>query len=85
MRRPDYYIRYNNPIFQELLRNAEGEMNEPARKKIYEAAQRLLADDFVNVYLFVYPALPAMKKEVMNWWKDYPTIVVDATEVYLQK
>jgi len=26
-----------------------------------------------------------MKKEVMNWWKDYPTIAADATEVYLQK
>jgi peptide/nickel transport system substrate-binding protein len=83
--RPNYYFRYSNPKFQELLKKAEAEMSEPARKKIYEQAQRILADDFVNVYLFVYPALPAMKKEVMNWWKDYPTIVVDASEVYLQK
>ncbi len=83
--RPTYYFRYNNPTFQELIKNAEGEMREPTRKKIYEAAQRLLADDFVNVYLFVYPALPAMKQEVMNWWNDYPTIAVDATEVYIQK
>jgi peptide/nickel transport system substrate-binding protein len=83
--RPNYYFRYNNPKFQELLRKAEEEMSEPARKKVYEQAQRMLADDFVNVYLFIYPAVPAMKKEVMNWWKDYPTIVVDATEVYLQK
>jgi len=83
--RPNYYFRYNNPKFLELIKKAEGEMNEQARKKIYEQAQRMLADDFVNVYLFIYPALPAMKKEVMNWWKDYPTIVVDAGEVYLQK
>ncbi len=83
--RPNYYFRYNSPKFQELMKKAEEEMNEQAKKKIYEQAQRLLADDFVNVYLFIYPALPAMKKEVMNWWKDYPTIVVDATEVYLQK
>ncbi len=83
--RPNYYFRYNNPAFQDLIRKAEGEMNEQARKKIYEQAQRVLADDFANVFLFIYPALPAMKKEVMNWWKDYPTIVVDASEVYLQK
>jgi peptide/nickel transport system substrate-binding protein len=83
--RANYYFRYSNPRFQELLKKAEAEMNEQARKKLYEQAQRTLADDFVNVYLFIYPALPAMKKEVMNWWKDYPTIVVDATEVYLQK
>lgn len=83
--RPSYYFRYNNPRFQELMKKAEDEMNEQGRKKIYAAAQRMIADDFVNAYLFVYPALPAMKKEVMNWWKDYPTIAVDATEVYLQK
>jgi peptide/nickel transport system substrate-binding protein len=83
--RPNYYFRYNSPNFQELIKKAEAEMNEQARKKVYEQAQRMLADDFVNVYLFIYPALPAMKKEVMNWWKDYPTIVVDASEVYLQK
>jgi len=83
--RANYYFRYSNPKFQEVLKKAEAEMNEQARKKLYEQAQRMLADDFVNVYLFVYPALPAMKKEVMNWWKDYPTIVVDASEVYIQK
>jgi len=83
--RPGYYFRYHSPKFQELMKKAEEEINEPARKKIYADAQRLLADDFVNVFLFAYPALPAMKKEVMNWWKDYPTIAADATEVYLQK
>ena len=83
--RPGYYFRYNSPLFQALMKKADEEMNFQSRKKIYAQAQRLIADDFVNVYLFVYPALPAMKKEVMNWWKDYPTIAVDATEVYLQK
>lgn len=82
---PDYYFRYNNPKFQELMKKAEEEMNEQARKKLYAAAQRMIADDFVNAYLFVYPALPAMKKEVVNWWKDYPTIAIDASEVYIQK
>ena len=81
----NYYFRYNNPKFQEMLKKAEGEMDEQARKKIYADLQKLIADDFVNVYLFINPALPAMKKEVMNWWKDYPTIAVDASEVWLQK
>jgi peptide/nickel transport system substrate-binding protein len=67
------------------MKKAEEEMNESARKKIYAQAQRMIAEDAVNAFLFAYPALPAMKKEVMNWWKDYPTIVTDASEVYLQK
>ncbi len=81
----NYYFRYSNPKFQETLKKAEEEINEQTRKKIYADLQKLIADDFVNVYLFINPALPAMKKEVMNWWKDYPTIAVDATEVWLQK
>ena len=81
----NYYFRYHNPKVQELLKKAEEEMNDETRKKIYADLQKRIADDFVNVYLFVNPALPAMKKEVMNWWKDYPTIAVDATEVYIQK
>jgi peptide/nickel transport system substrate-binding protein len=81
----DYYFRYNNPKFQELMKKAEEEMNEKNRKETYGRIQMLLAEDFANVFLFVYPALPAMKKEVMNWWKDYPTIVLDASEVYIQK
>jgi len=83
--KPNYYFRYSNPKFQEMLKKAEEEINEQTRKKIYADIQKLIADDFVNVYLFVNPALPAMKKEVQNWWKDYPTIAVDATEVWLQK
>jgi peptide/nickel transport system substrate-binding protein len=81
----NYYFRYRNPKFQELLKKAEEEINEETRRKIYAGIQKLIADDFVNVYLFINPALPAMKKEVQNWWKDYPTIAVDATEVYFQK
>jgi peptide/nickel transport system substrate-binding protein len=81
----NYYFRYSNPKFQEMLKKAEEEINEQTRKKIYADIQKLIADDFVNVFLFINPALPAMKKEVMNWWKDYPTIAVDATEVWLQK
>ena len=77
----NYYFRYSNPKFQEMLKKAEEEINEQTRKKIYADIQKLIADDFVNVFLFINPALPAMKKEVMNWWKDYPTIAVDATEV----
>jgi peptide/nickel transport system substrate-binding protein len=61
--RANYYFRYTNPKFQELLKKAEAEMNEPARKKLYEAGPEDLADEFVNVYLFIYPALPAMKKK----------------------
>ena len=33
--KPNYYFRYHNPKFQELLQKAEAEMSDEVRKKIY--------------------------------------------------
>jgi hypothetical protein len=45
----------------------------------------MITEDAVNGFLFVLPSLPTMKKEVMNWWKNYPMTASDVTEVWLQK
>ena len=82
---PKYYFRYNSPKFQETLRKAEMEANPKLRRELYIACQKIIAEDAVNGFLYVLPSLPAMKKEVMNWWKDYPMTAVDLTEVWIQK
>jgi len=82
---PKYYFRYDNPTFQETLRKAEEEANPKIRKELYIACQKIITEDAVNGFLFVLPSLPTMKKEVMNWWKDYPMTAVDVTEVWIQK
>ncbi len=82
---PKYYFRYDNPKFQETLKKAESESNARVRKELYVALQKMIAEDAVNGFLFVMPSLPTMKKEVMNWWKDYPMTAVDVTEVWIQK
>jgi peptide/nickel transport system substrate-binding protein len=82
---PKYYFRYDNPKFQETLRKAEAEPNVKARKELYMTCQKIIAEDAVNGFLFVLPSLPTMKKEVMNWWKDYPMTAVDVTEVWIAK
>jgi peptide/nickel transport system substrate-binding protein len=82
---PKYYFRYDSPKFQETLRKAEAEPNVKARKELYIACQKIIAEDAVNGFLFVLPSLPTMKQEVMNWWKDYPMTAVDVTEVWIQK
>ena len=55
------------------------------RKELYVGCQKMIAKDAVNGFLFVMPSLPTMKKEVMNWWKDYPILSVDVTEAWIQK
>jgi peptide/nickel transport system substrate-binding protein len=82
---PKYYFRYDSPKFQETLKKAEVEANVKARKELYVACQKIIAEDAVNGFLFVLPSLPTMKKEVMNWWKDYPMTVTDVTEVWIAK
>ncbi len=82
---PKYYFHYDNPKFQETLKKAEEEANPKIRKELYATCQKMITDDAVNGFLFVMPSLPAMKKGVMNWWKDYPIPSVDLTEVWIQK
>jgi peptide/nickel transport system substrate-binding protein len=82
---PKYYFRYDNPKFQETLKKAEMEPDPKKRKDLYIALQKMITEDAVNGFLFVLPSLPTMKKEVMNWWKDYPMTASDVTEVWIQK
>ncbi len=82
---PKYYFRYDNPKFQETLKKAEMEPDPKLRRNLYAALQKMITEDAVNGFLFVMPSLPTMKKEVMNWWKDYPMTCQDVTEVWIQK
>jgi peptide/nickel transport system substrate-binding protein len=82
---PKYYFRYDSPKFQETLKKAEMEADPKIRKEFYIACQKIITEDAVNGFLFVLPSLPTMKKEITNWWKDYPMTAVDVTEVWIQK
>jgi len=82
---PKYYFRYDNPRFREVIKRARQSVDPETQMKLYAAAQYILADDAVNGFLFEAPSLPAMRKEVMGWWKDYPAIAHDVTEVWIAK
>jgi peptide/nickel transport system substrate-binding protein len=82
---PKYYFRYDSPKFQETLKKAEMETDPKIRKELYIACQKIITEDAVNGFLYVLPSLPTMKKEIMNWWEDYPMTAVDVTEVWIQK
>lgn len=79
---PDYYFRYDNERFQEVIRKAESETDEETRRKLYSIAQWIIAEDVPSGFLFSAPSLPAMSTRVQNWWEDYPLPVVDVTEVW---
>lgn len=82
---PQYYFRYDNPTLQALLAQADAALDDAKRKLLYEQAQRLIADDAVNVFLYNGPYLVGMRNTVHNWWTNLPIPAIDVTRVYKTK
>ena len=82
---PDYYFQYDSQEFRDAYAMALKAPNEEEKAKWFGRCQEIIAEDAVNGYLFSAPSLVVLKTAVMNWWENYPTIALDATEVWLKK
>jgi peptide/nickel transport system substrate-binding protein len=82
---PNYYFQYDSKEFQEAYAQALKATTEADKAKWFGRCQEIVAEDAVNGFLLCLPSLSAMKVELMNWWKDYPTIAMDCTEVWWNK
>ena len=82
---PNYYFQYDSQEFRDAYAKALKAPNEEEKAKWFGRCQEIIAEDAVNGYLFLAPSLSAMKAELMDWWKDYPTIALDCTEVWWNK
>jgi peptide/nickel transport system substrate-binding protein len=82
---PNYYFQYDSAEFREAYGKALKAATEEEKAKWFGRCQEIAAEDAVNGFLFASPSLSAMKAELMNWWKDYPTIALDCTEVWWKK
>jgi peptide/nickel transport system substrate-binding protein len=80
--RPDYYFGYRNPAFDETIAKAEETTDEEARLKLYQEAQRRLAEDVPALYLFVMPKLGIWDKKLSGLWENEPIPSNDLTEVF---
>jgi peptide/nickel transport system substrate-binding protein len=79
---PNYYFQYDSKEFQEAYSRAVKAATEAEKAKWFARCQEIVVEDAVNGFLFASPSLSAMKAELMNWWKNYPTIALDCTEVW---
>ncbi|OWU80979.1 ABC transporter substrate-binding protein [Phaeobacter sp. 22II1-1F12B] len=79
--RPDYYFQYDNAAFQELMTKLNGTTDPDERSTMLKDAQEIIANDYVNGYLFqlAYPVIA--KAGLKGLWKDAPTQAVDLTAV----
>lgn len=80
--RPDYYFQYDNPDFQALMKELNATTDPAKRTELLQKAQRIIAEDYVNGYLFQLPALTVAKAGVRGLWANAPTQATDLTAVY---
>ncbi len=80
--RDTYYFNYDNPAFKELIRKAAEERDDGVRNGLYQQAQRMLADDSVNVFMFMLPKLGVWNAKLKGMWDNVPIPANDLTEVY---
>jgi peptide/nickel transport system substrate-binding protein len=82
---PNYYFQYDSQEFRDAYAKALKAPNEEQKAKWFGRCQEIVAEDAVNGFLFLSPALSAMKVELMDWWDNYPTIAMDSSEVWWKK
>ncbi|MGQ0663773.1 MAG: ABC transporter substrate-binding protein [Pseudomonadota bacterium] len=79
--RDDYYFGYSNPAFKALIDKIERTLDEGERNRLYGEAQRMIAADAVNVFLFQLPKLGVWNADLDGLWENSPIQANDLTEV----
>ena len=78
---PDYYFQYDNPAFQELMTTLNATTDPDMRTSMLGKAQKIIAEDYVNGYLFQLAALSVAKAGLQGLWANAPTQANDLTAV----
>lgn len=78
---PDYYFQYDNPNLQAVMATLNGTTDPDVRAQLLKQAQRMIADDYVNGYLFQLAQVSVAKAGLQGLWADAPTQAVDLTGV----
>ena len=79
--RPEYYFQYDNPDFQALMAELNKTTDPDKRTEMLQTAQTMIADDYVNGFLFELSYPTVAKAGIKGLWKDQPTAAVDLTGV----
>ena len=78
---PDYYFQYDSAEFQGLINDLKLASDPAERKSLLQAAQRRIADDYVNGYLFQLARTGVANAKINGLWENAPTQANDLTGV----
>jgi len=79
--RPEYYFQYGTEDFQAVI-DALSVTSDPARRTdLNQQAQTMIAEDFVNGYLFQLAKTGVANAKIQGLWENAPTQANDLTGV----
>jgi peptide/nickel transport system substrate-binding protein len=79
---PDYYFQYSNEKLQALMDTFAKETDTDERTALLQQAQQIIAEDYVNGYLFQLAKTGVANSKVKGLWANSPTQANDLTGVY---
>jgi peptide/nickel transport system substrate-binding protein len=74
---PNYYFQYDNQDFRDIIAKLSAAPDLDTYKKYMGEAQRKLADDCVNAFLFQLPQVTIADVNLNGLWKDSPVFAND--------
>ncbi len=80
--RPGYYFQYDDKDFRDIMSKADGARDPAMRSKYLKMAQKKLAKDAVNGFLFQLAKTTVRQKGLMGVWTSSPMFVNDMRSVY---
>lgn len=82
---PDYYFQYDNADLQSLMDAVDVEIDTQKRNAMLRDAQQIIADDYVNGYLFQLAKTGVANSKLKGLWENAPTQANDLTAVYWEE
>ncbi|THD43006.1 MAG: ABC transporter substrate-binding protein [Bradyrhizobium sp.] len=74
---PDYYFQYDSQAFRDIFARLQAAPDLEAFKAAIGDAQRQIAKDSVNVFLFQYPNVTVADAHLQGLWRNAPVFVND--------
>ncbi len=78
---PNYYFQYDSPAFQAIYAKVTSAPDLAAYKAAMGEAQRRIAEDCVNAFLFQLPSVTVANAKLQGLWKNMPIFAIDLTEM----
>jgi len=78
---PTYFYQYDSAAFRTLMTEAEASTSQEQAKARFQAAQKQLAEDAVNAWLFEFPKVSVVRAGLQGAWRNQPMAVYPLAEM----